>query len=446
MKSIIICLVFLAFLPGCSKESTTKNGSAIKNENAIKNVDSLVSAAFRNSRVLMFGESAHHQTVYEKFIIKTVQLILSDTAFRKQDVTLVLERPLAFNNQFNSFMVDSNFSHFITSDPQNFEYTVGDLQFYDDIRGLIKEYSGRFTVKAFEKDFPVLAGRAEKRAFFKTARDKFTADGIKEYLRNNPDRKIIALYGGFHVTRTADSIPVLAHEFIKGNITVCSVLMNLKTSMPHADTDSAENSSGDIIIPQTRTNLDYLLLLHGYYYDDLSVIYIPSANVIANSIAFYRKYPKIYPIRSLGLMWYRYCGTITQSLDTIEKTVPSVNMPQTVVNGSMFKNLLAQKIPLQAIGPIFSIITGLPYGGKLFRQNSDSLEHRRWQTLINDHSELIKLRLLVGVLYYGTQKEQAYALGQLQDIFHKSMADRQSWLAYYHACVTENKGRKDIKL
>ncbi len=423
-------ILLLLFLSSINSEAQLHHG---------REIDSLVLRCVDSHDVVIIGESMHNQAIFQDEFLRMVRNVMK---FRR--VTVLLEETQSFNRKFDTFLAKGD-NATLVDDPYRIHRNIGDVAFFHALRELKKQAGEKLSIIALEDDVPVEYTREQRTKYYQTQRDTITANRLAAYIKKNPQEKVLALYGSAHAGKdTTSPFPHLGHELQRRGISVCSIIMDSRSN-PRYKFQAAE--SGDIMITAKTmvdkslydpnklrvdpSAFDFLLLLDRPYIHDLSIKNIPSANAIKNCMLIARRFPQEFPHRGIGHIWYRYSGYSSSNLDSIEHALQSRNLPQLATNGDMFKNLFGQKIPSDAIDPVFMDITGITIPGRRFEEDTDSTILARWKTMIDKNWELVTLRLMTGVLYYGTEEERRFALETLQSTFKKGWNDRSQWLHQY---------------
>ncbi len=176
------------------------------------NPDYHVAKELFNKRIVMLGDYGHHQPGPFHHLYGVLNDWFQICSFKNKNInlTLIIENPASTVYLLNKFIDNGNLN--IITDSALTELTLEDLEYFNELRNfslkvdsLNQNHSNKisFCIKSFENESlkrnPRYKTTRERDLWFINKRDLNTSKGIIDYMKNNPDEKILMYYGTAHL-------------------------------------------------------------------------------------------------------------------------------------------------------------------------------------------------------------------------------------------------------
>ncbi len=488
--SVLIFAMVLLSLNCYEEDSNNINRHKIKqliDKHKIEDINSFILGKFLDHDLILIGEK-HYKRIYNQKIIELLncwidRIVEDDFPYRK--IGLVLESTPVFLTNFNSFIKNGDITQLSYSVNINLNATLAELEYYFDLRDLIlhiENLNSKQTknnplcleIICPEKEMPLWVSEEERLKWFNTERDIYSSKRIFEKMNLLRDYKFLGVYGGAHISKKRDKNterPILAHEIIKKGIKTYTIARSIFLEDPYQT--NLDNNMRDFLLPLSvldslsafpnSADCDSWIFYNTEYFYDIIIHYIPSINIVKNILKFINpdspnkihipeKFPEIKSqfqngsIQRLSQAWrWRTGEEIDGSLDIIDHIVKHIDDIDVVKNledmsyfDFLFKDIITSKWPDKYVNRTMSIITG-NYDNievNIMSEGLTALDY--WKRYIRENKEDIQIRLLVAVLYYGTETEQNDAYSLLKRIANIELSTKKEWLNWYKNQVRQN--------
>lgn len=178
------------------------------------NPDLHVAKELFNRKIVMLGETGHHQPGNYRYLLNTLEnwLILCNEKDSSINLSLILELDEIDANGINTYIRNGDFtSYFEKFTPQfyleDIEFTLNLRKFYlkaDSINKL-RQNKINFTIKGFEDvgvmNYEKVAKMTlrEHSSWYVNEQDSIAANGIINYMNSNPSEQILIFYGASRI-------------------------------------------------------------------------------------------------------------------------------------------------------------------------------------------------------------------------------------------------------
>jgi len=170
----------------------------------------IIAELLQTHRAVMLGDMTHHQPLYSQNVVKVLNAWLDFVSkdSTSHSLTLILECENLISDLLNDSINEQNFP-VILKHGYDYISTLEDIEFYSEIVSFISKINQlnkfgshiSFKVKGFENYEVPLSFKTNREGelWFVNVRDSILGSNITDYMKKNPNEKILLFYGGMHL-------------------------------------------------------------------------------------------------------------------------------------------------------------------------------------------------------------------------------------------------------
>jgi hypothetical protein len=447
----LCCLLIL-----CGRSCADSNATTNIDRQLISDLNKFYLDQMDSHQLLFLGESKHNDQVMNNAIIGFLNYWLdgiekNDSISKK--ITLILEYSASFGKQLEEFFRSGDVTPFGMEIQGR---TLNTLEFFYDLKnvsqraGKIKKHRDlELTILCPEQDIPFNTPREEQARIAATERDSNITRTILDYVKQNPDRKLVAFYGGGHMAnKEHPDYPTTPWGLQLKDLGVSTYTIGL-------------NHFGDAVpfpLPFSKIDTDFVVTQQSLeetfgggelgtnaaafyrepYFQAITLKDIPSVLVIRKAAEYARQSSRYIPV--LVSLWHRYTGEDISNIGDIvghfEQNIGTVNTDKVIDSLKLFDNLFKEFTSKNTSRPeIDKTMFGITCFGnvlnrKPYHLTPDQTAEQLWGGIVDKYQKEIKVQLYTSLLFYGTEAERTTAQARLRELSQKDLKSPKEWLEY----------------
>lgn len=410
-----------------------------------------------DGNVVMLGEAHNNYCLLRNtaaLLERWYERSAADSASPK-NLVLVLEPSVTFGERLNAFLKGATPDTLFYHPTTYWDFSTALFEFMHDLRSLYRRVrsdsvSGRqFRVVCIEPDPPQFRSRKDLKAYFRGPRDSLSARQCIDTMAAMPGFAFLCVYGEYHIQKKRPEgrdTPVLAGQLLRAGVPVYCVqrgnpvrfgpghaIPQGRRSIMREMTDGpGEGQTDDPERYDARWVIDCMPLA------ELPAGIVPSVAVMRARLRDARRLPE----RAYGTLarhWFVLTGTAPPKgadLAWMAQHLDSVDAVPDIVNGAYvlrrWRMLSGGGFSERAVDSEMSALTGVRIEG---RRASGLPVRVMWDEVISRRDLELKIRLLIGMLFLGTERERVASLQALRHLTGEQFSEPGEWNRWYHAAA-----------
>ena len=445
-------------LLSCSNSSQTIETVIHQNENV--NASQFVVDQLATHRVVILGESKYNDHLHYQAIIDALTLWQHSLSARSElpdKICLVLEKDQDFIKRLSAFF-DQGDPSVLVEYPTRM--TAADMEFFYDIKQILDDiksgkYGKQVDLQIFgpEMKFSVDFTDAEKQEYAENS-DAYRLNQFMAKMKALPEHKFLCLFSKrntFKITDPETNQDLFAKTLISNKISTYTILFT-PFNISHFKQYFSEDATGAVLLlkdidqlagydcPVTSEMVDAWINVNQDFFNDILVVMIPSVYKLKKHLDLALANPdsKNMP---LATVFYEFTGKDLNPKEALSRQVAreieTLNTVKIIEDMSLFQNLFQFFEKLNASDELYSAfladLTGIQENERNTVVALDDSEVSFWKACIAQNKMKIQVRLLTGLLFYGTPSEKQDALACLKRITSQDFDTSKEWINWYRS-------------